>query len=129
MGRIVDPEDPEAFEIKAHSGVYEDGRFGFAFGQFGKEIKELVILRNTQPEGEPYYFPPTEFHVRYQQLLITQHEMRVVAANPDILGSQNLNILTYDLTAAVLINALQLEDLSYLELEDGQLILMEEGNV
>ncbi len=127
MGRIVDPPEAEAFEIKAHSGVYEDGRDGFAWGQFGKEIKELVILRDTEPEGFPYYFPPTEWHVRYQELLIHQYDVRVVAGNPDILGSQNLHILTYDITAAVLIDALQLEDLTYLELEDGQLILLEES--
>ena len=127
MGRIVEPPAPDAFEIEAQQDVYADGRWGFAFGQFGKEIKELVILRDTEPEGFPYYFPPTEWNVRYQQLLITQHEMRVVAGNPDILGSQNLNILTYDLTAAVLIDALQLEDLTYIELEDGQLILLEES--
>lgn len=129
MGRIVEPPAPPASEIEAHSGVYEDGRFGFAFGQFGKEIKELVILRNPEPEGEPYYFPPTEWNVRYQQLIINQFEMRPVAGNPDILGSMNLNILTYDLTAAVLINALQLEDFSYLLLENEEMILMEEGNV
>ena len=127
MGRIVDPPDTPAFEIKAHQAVYADGRWGFAFGQFGKEIKELVILRSDTPEGFPITYPPTEISLRALDLLIKhEFDMRAVAGSPDLLGVNILNILTYDLVAEVLLDALQLEDFSYLLLEDIQFILMEE---
>jgi hypothetical protein len=129
MGRIVDPPEGYAFEIKADSAIYEDGTEGLAWGQFGKELKELVILYPEDDTGFPVTYPDEEIHLRNEDLQLRQYSFRAFAEQNSTLGTTGWNILSYALSAEVEVDILLLEDGTSLSLEDLTYHLLEVQNV
>jgi len=129
MGRILEPEEPFAFEVLSHEGVDKDRPSGLAWNVFGTELKELVILYPEDPDGPKPTLPDTEVNLRLEDLEIRQYPVRVVREGDDLLGYSDMRFVHYDLTGGISLEILYQEDGTALLLEDGTYIKLEDQNV